>query len=84
MDIGTPVTLELLHTDHTSHELYKSKVVDIKGSYLFLSLPSGEKSGKTVFIHEGTPFNLRFVGKDQSVYMFETSMIAKKNSKYQY
>lgn len=81
VEIGTPVTLELIHTNHDPQESFKSKIVDKKGNYLFLAYPVGEKTRKTGIFLEGTQFKLSFVGKDQSVYLFETSVIARKKLK---
>ncbi|MFG6114501.1 flagellar brake protein [Halobacillus sp. MO56] len=81
VEIGTPVTLELIHTDRDPQELFKSKIVDKKGDYLFLAYPVGEKTRKTGIFLEGTQFKLSFVGKDKSVYLFETSVFARKKLK---
>ncbi|WP_028783054.1 flagellar brake protein [Thalassobacillus devorans] len=81
VEIGAPVSLELIHTDCAHDELFKSKIVDKKDDYLFLTYPVGEKTRKTGIFLEGTQFKLSFVGKDQSVYLFETSVLARKKLK---
>ncbi|WP_205091724.1 PilZ domain-containing protein [Thalassobacillus pellis] len=60
---------------------FKSKVVEIKGQFLYLTYPISERTGKTGIFFEGTPFRLKFVGKDQTAYMFDTEIMARKKIK---
>lgn len=78
--IGMSLTLELFDSDSNSDKRYRCKVVEKEGTTLYIDYPIDEKSGRTSIFSKGTIFSASFVGKDKSVYKFETEIMGKKQS----
>ncbi|MGC4376269.1 flagellar brake domain-containing protein [Fictibacillus sp. Mic-4] len=78
--IGETVYLEPLHSE--KQDRYKCKIVEIKENQLWVDYPINEKTKRTEFFLEGTPFKATFVNKkDQSVFMFKTELQGRKMDK---
>lgn len=76
LKIGMPLSLEVHKDDDV--EGFRCKIVDFNEKYLYIDYPINNQTGRTGFFMEGTEFKASFVGKDQSVYWFETEVVARK------
>ncbi|MDL4840783.1 flagellar brake protein [Aquibacillus rhizosphaerae] len=76
--IGTPITLEYYNEENI--EKYKCKIVELEGATIYIDYPINETSGRTGIFSKGSEFIASFVGKDNSVYRFETVLKGKKTS----
>ncbi|UOR12446.1 flagellar brake protein [Halobacillus amylolyticus] len=76
--VGAPITLELYKHSQDEPERYKCKLVDDTEDYIYIDYPIKMDTGKTAFFFEGTEFYASFVGEDESVYRFETEVVARK------
>ncbi|MGP4107417.1 flagellar brake protein [Virgibacillus sp. L01] len=77
MKIGTLLNLELKQKQKDKIEKYRCKIVDKNEDYLFIDYPIDIKTNKTAFLHKGTHLSAEYVGNDQSVYKFQTEIVAK-------
>lgn len=73
-----PITLELKHSDQEEPEVFRCKLVEYHDEVLYIDYPVNQKTGRTGFFFEGTQFKATFVGKDESVYVFETEVRERK------
>jgi c-di-GMP-binding flagellar brake protein YcgR len=73
--IGDTLILESTNGEEV-HE-YKCKVMDIFPNYIHIDYPINTKTGKTVFLLNGMQFKASFVGKDHSLYLFDTEVTGK-------
>ncbi|MFD1738576.1 flagellar brake protein [Bacillus salitolerans] len=72
INIGDTIILEPKYS--TDNERYRCKLVEKKGEELYIDYPVNMNTGKTVFLLDGTQFKASFVGKDNTVYLFETEV----------
>jgi c-di-GMP-binding flagellar brake protein YcgR len=72
INIGDTIILEPKNTDE--NEKYRCKLVEKKGEQIFIDYPVNMESGRTVFLLDGTQLKGSFVGKDNTVYLFETEV----------
>ncbi|MBM6619887.1 flagellar brake protein [Bacillus suaedaesalsae] len=72
INIGDTLILEPKYS--SEHEKYKCKLVERNGEQLYIDYPVSINTGKTVFLLDGTQFKGSFVGKDNTVYLFETEV----------
>ncbi|WP_112181196.1 MULTISPECIES: flagellar brake protein [Paraliobacillus] len=77
--IGTTLTLEAENEDGETHR-YRCKVVEMKGSTIYIDYPINEQSGRTSIFPKGTIFQANFIGNDQSIYQFDTEIKGKKTA----
>lgn len=73
-----PITLELKHSDQEEPDVFRCKLVETHDDVLYIDYPVNQQSGKTGFFFEGTQFKATFVGKDESVYVFDTEVRGRK------
>ncbi len=78
ISIGDTIILESLDNQNEK-ELYRSKVIDIKESSIFIGPPIKEKTNRTEpILLENTSFDVQFVAKDKKVYRFKTKVLSKQ------
>ncbi|TGB04512.1 flagellar brake protein [Halobacillus salinus] len=78
LKIGTPINLSMDKGAEENDDQYRCKLVDFQGEYIYIDYPVHSRTGKTGFFMEGAQFQASFVGEDQSVYWFETEVVARK------
>ncbi|WP_216829271.1 flagellar brake protein [Alkalihalobacterium elongatum] len=77
IEIGTTIHLEPrnnLDASRVQSHLFKCRLVDKGENTLIVDHPMNESTGKLGFFYEGFQFNAWYVGKDQAIYSFETSL----------
>ncbi|MDP4161850.1 MAG: flagellar brake domain-containing protein [Bacillota bacterium] len=73
LQIGDVLTLEPKYDEH--FEKYKCRVVDLKGTDVYIDYPISLKTNRTVFLLDGSQMKATFVDQDgSSVYLFETEI----------
>ncbi|MFZ3588627.1 flagellar brake protein [Bacillus sp. DJP31] len=72
INIGDTIILEPKNS--VDNEKYRCKLVEKNGEKLFIDYPINMKTGRTVFLLDGTQLKASFVGKDNTVYLFETEV----------
>jgi c-di-GMP-binding flagellar brake protein YcgR len=72
INIGDTIILEPKNS--VENEKYRCKLVEKKGEQIFIDYPVNMESGRTVFLLDGTQLKGSFVGKDNTVYLFETEV----------
>jgi c-di-GMP-binding flagellar brake protein YcgR len=72
INIGDTIILEPKHS--SEDEKYRCKLVEKNGEQLYIDYPVSMKTAKTVFLLDGTQLKGSFVGKDNTVYLFETEV----------
>lgn len=72
INIGETIILEPRNS--VEDEKYRCKLVEKDGEHLFIDYPINVKTGRTVFLLDGTQLKASFVGKDNTVYLFETEV----------
>lgn len=77
LKIGTLLNLELKQIQTDEVKKYRCKIVEKNEDYLFIDYPIDIKTNKTAFLYKGTHLSAEYVGKDQSVYKFQTEIVAK-------
>ncbi|NJP38169.1 flagellar brake protein [Alkalicoccus luteus] len=77
---GTPVEMELKSGSEDYSKL-RSKVLDLQKGYIFIDYPVSIETGRPKFFLEGTEFTVSFVGQDEAVYMFESSVAGRVKRK---
>ncbi|WP_164668747.1 flagellar brake protein [Virgibacillus doumboii] len=77
MRIGTLLTIEIKQPNNKETKKYRCKVIEKNEHYIFIDYPIETKTNKTGFLPKGTRFTATYVGKDQSVYLFHTEIVAK-------
>lgn len=80
MKIGTILTLET-NDDSEDVQRFRCRVVEQKGSSLYIDYPINTQTDRTDFFPNGTFLFAYFVGNDQSIYKFYTEIIARKREK---
>ena len=70
--IGDIIILE--HKYSENYEQYKCKLVEHRGSDLYIDYPVNMNTNRTVFLLEGTPLKANFVTESGSHYFFETEV----------
>ena len=78
--IGTMITLEK-QADDEELQQFRCRVVEKKGSTLYIDYPINTKTGRTDFFPNGTFLFAYFVGEDQSIYKFYTEIVNRKREK---
>ncbi len=71
INIGETIILE---PKNSVDEKYRCKLVEKNGEQLFIDYPVNMTTGKTVFLLDGTQLKATFVGKDNTIYLFETEV----------
>lgn len=71
--IGTKLGLTFKEPGLQADEYY-CKVVDINDNYLLIDYPVHKQTGKTKFFQIGASFKVDFVGDDEAVYQFQTTL----------
>lgn len=72
INIGETIILEPKNS--AADEKYRCKLVENKGKQLFIDYPVNTKTGKTVFLIDGTQLKGSFIGTDNIVCLFETEV----------
>ncbi|WP_246942240.1 flagellar brake protein [Bacillus pinisoli] len=72
INIGDTIILEPKNS--IVNERYRCKLVEKKGDQLYIDYPVSMDTGRTVFLLDGSQLKGSFVGKDNTVYMFETEV----------
>lgn len=80
MKIGTILTLETTD-DSEDIQRFRCRVVEQKGSTIYIDYPINTQTGRTDFFSKGTFLFAYFVGNDQSIYQFYTEIIDRKREK---
>ncbi|WP_044748031.1 flagellar brake protein [Bacillus alveayuensis] len=75
LKIGSTLILEAI--DGQTEHKYKCKVAEISPNSIHIDYPVNMETGKTVFLLNGMQFKASFIGKDQSLYLFETEVTGK-------
>ena len=73
--VGDTLTLEPINNQ--AEEKYRCKVSDIFEDSIHIDYPVNMHTGKTVFLLNGMQFKASFIGKDGSVYLFDTEVTGK-------
>ncbi|MGP4077012.1 flagellar brake protein [Halobacillus sp. K22] len=73
-----PFTLEINSKDKEEPEKYKCKLADYEKGYICIDYPINVRTDKTAFIMEGTEIQASFITEDQSVYCFNTEVVARR------
>ncbi|KSU63489.1 pilus assembly protein PilZ [[Bacillus] enclensis] len=76
---GTILQLEPIHND--TPEKYRCRVVESEEDGIFIDYPIHTKTGKTIFMMNGTQLKASFVYNEQTVLMFESEVLGRKISK---
>ncbi|OIU71218.1 flagellar brake protein [Rossellomorea aquimaris] len=76
---GTILQLEPIHND--TPEKYRCRVVESEEDGIFIDYPIHTKTGKTVFMMNGTQLKASFVYNEQTVLTFESEVLGRKISK---
>jgi c-di-GMP-binding flagellar brake protein YcgR len=72
INIGDTIILEPKNS--VENEKYRCKLVEKKGELIYIDYPISLNSGKTAFLLDGYQLKGSFVGKDNTVYLFETEV----------
>lgn len=83
LNIGDTIYLELEDESKEEMQRFKCRLVDRVREFLFIDYPINERTKKVGFFHDGTEFSASFIGKDQAVYLFQTQLLGRKNSRIQ-
>ena len=75
MKIGDTITLEPKY--NVEDESYRCRVVEKKANKIYIDYPINDKTGRTVFLIDGTQLKASFVGKDNTVYLFDTGVLGR-------
>jgi c-di-GMP-binding flagellar brake protein YcgR len=75
LNIGDTIILQ--STDEQDTKKLRSKVVDIIDEKVYIDFPVNDKTKKTEVVAIGSEYSAVFVGKDQSVYLFNTEILSK-------
>ncbi|MBM7661224.1 c-di-GMP-binding flagellar brake protein YcgR [Bacillus mesophilus] len=75
INIGDTIILEPKNS--IENEKYRCKLVEKKGELIYIDYPVSMDTGKTAFLLEGHQLKGSFVGKDNTVYLFETEVKAR-------
>lgn len=78
--IGTILTLGT-NDESENVQRFRCRVVEQKGSSLYIDYPINTETGRTDFFPNGTFLFAYFVGNDQSIYKFYTEIIDRKREK---
>ncbi len=78
--IGKILTLET-NDESENVQRFRCRVVEQKGSSLYIDYPINTETGRTDFFPNGTFLFAYFVGNDQSIYKFYTEIIDRKREK---
>jgi len=78
--VGMSLTLEV-ETDSDTTKRYRCRVVEEKGTLIYIDYPINIQTGRTDYFPKGTFLFAYFVGPDQSVYKFYTEIIERKREK---
>jgi c-di-GMP-binding flagellar brake protein YcgR len=70
--VGSKLILEPKNS--SDREKYTCKLVETSKEKLFIYYPVNIKTGKMVYLLDGTQLKVTFVTKDQTVYIFETEV----------
>ncbi|WP_175991186.1 flagellar brake protein [Bacillus sp. Marseille-Q1617] len=76
---GTTLQLEPVHND--TFETYRCRVVESGHDGIYIDYPIHTKTGKTVFLINGTQLKASFIQNEQTVLMFETEVLSRKIAK---
>jgi c-di-GMP-binding flagellar brake protein YcgR len=76
---GTTMQLEPIHSDKI--EKYRCRIVEIGKDGIYIDYPIHTKTGKTVFLIDGTQLKASFIYNEQTVLMFETEVLSRKIAK---
>lgn len=79
MEIGILLTLSVTDPETKIITNYRSKIIDKNEHYLFIDYPINAKTKKTAILPKGTYIQSSYIGNDQSVYSFHSTVIAKVN-----
>lgn len=79
MNIGTVLTLYVTDPQTKIDTKYRCKIIDKNEHYLFVDYPVNKNTKRTTLFTEGTYMKTFYIGGDQSVYSFNTKVIAKVN-----
>lgn len=74
LNIGDTLNLEIDEGDDKEKQHFKCRLVDRVKDYLFIDYPINQRTKRVGFFHDGTQFQVSFIGKDQAVYLFETQL----------
>ncbi|MGM8211635.1 flagellar brake protein [Virgibacillus sp. W0430] len=74
MKVGTVLTVEINHSKLRSPVRCRSRVIDCNERYLFIDLPVHIHTQKTVYLTKGDRVSITFVGNDQAVYQFYSTI----------
>lgn len=75
------LTLELEADEDDNLQRFRCRVVEQKGSIIYIDYPINTKTGRTDYFPIGTFLFAYYVGKDQSVYKFYSEIIGRKRDK---
>ncbi|MGR3764854.1 flagellar brake protein [Rossellomorea sp. NS-SX7] len=76
---GITLQLEPIHND--TPEIYRCRVVEAGNNGIYIDYPIHTKTGKTVFLINGTQLKASFIHNEQTVLMFETEVLSRKIAK---
>ncbi|WP_430785522.1 flagellar brake protein [Virgibacillus flavescens] len=79
MEIGTMITITVTDAETNVVTKYRSKIIEENDTYLFIDYPINMETKRTAALPKGAFIKVSYVGNDQSVYLFNTQVIAKVN-----
>lgn len=79
MDIGTLLTLIVTDPHTEINTKYRCKIIEKNENYLYIDYPVNKETKKTAILLKGTYLKASYIGSDQSVYSFNSKVVAKVN-----
>lgn len=78
LKIGTTLNLNIIHNKKTStSHTYHCKIIDKNSHYLWIDYPINDATHRTTYFSKGTNVSVSFVGNDNAVYSFQTTLLRK-------
>ncbi|GGA61158.1 flagellar brake protein [Ornithinibacillus halotolerans] len=76
MKIGDFITLIIKDKDSKEEEKFRSKIIDQNNNHIYIDYPIHMKTRRTKhYIEIGTPVTAEFIGQDQLLYQFKTTIV---------
>ncbi|RDW19086.1 flagellar brake protein [Oceanobacillus arenosus] len=77
MKIGTVLHIELKNTKTNTKDKYRCKVIEMNEQQIIIDYPINELTNKTAFIPKRKYFSVAYIGEDEAVYQFTSSITSK-------
>lgn len=77
MQIGTTLTLQKSAYLGQKQDKYKCKIIEMNDTYIIVDYPVSVRTGKTIFLKQGTTFFAFYMDKKNNVFQFKTQIDGK-------